>query len=116
MQITSITKIAPSVPEWANAPNQPRPAPSTASSPSSSASVGAAPAATSAHGSATTVRVVALAGTHSATVGGVSYPLSIEKAGATFVASVPNPPGATATGSSAQAAENNLNIKLDTLA
>jgi hypothetical protein len=50
------------------------------------------------------------------TVAGKSYSLSIEKAAGTFVASVPNPPGISATGSSAQAAEKNLDAKLDTLA
>jgi predicted RNase H-like HicB family nuclease len=51
----------------------------------------------------------------STTVGGKNYALSVEELGGTYVASVPNPPGAQATGSSPQAAEENLDFKLDAL-
>ena len=50
------------------------------------------------------------------TVAGKNYALSIEEAGDTYIASVSNPPGASATGSSVQTAEDNLDVKLDTLA
>lgn len=53
---------------------------------------------------------------YSTTVAGKSYPLSVEVSEGIFVASVPNPPGATATGSTPQSAEMNLDMKLDTLA
>jgi hypothetical protein len=36
--------------------------------------------------------------------------------GDTYIASIPSPPVASASGSSVQTAEINLNIKLDTLA
>jgi hypothetical protein len=53
---------------------------------------------------------------YSTSVGGKSYPLSVELSEGIFVASVPNPPGATATGATPQSAEMNLDMKLDTLA
>ena len=80
------------------------------------ASAQAPPSAAQALDSASAVQVVAIKGALSTTVAGKNYSLSIEQAGATYVASVPDPPGATATGSSAQVAENYLDIKLDTLA
>lgn len=49
-------------------------------------------------------------------VEGKSYVLSIEEAAGVFMASVPAPPGMSAAGSSAQAAEDNLDAKLDTIA
>jgi hypothetical protein len=53
---------------------------------------------------------------HFTRVAGKSYLLSVEEAAGTFMASVSEAPGTSATGSSAQAAENNLDAKLDTLA
>ena len=68
------------------------------------------------NGSPNSVRVSSLTASHSTTVAGKSYSLTVEESGGTYVASVPNPPGASATGSSPQVAEINLDIKLDTLA
>lgn len=51
-----------------------------------------------------------------ATVSGKNYPESIQESQGVIIASVPNPPGATATGSSVESAEYNLQVKLDTLA
>jgi hypothetical protein len=126
MQIDAISKIAPSATQWARASHLPKPEASTnsttgpglapASSSRSLASAQAPPSAAQALDSASAVQVVAIKGALSTTVAGKNYSLSIEQAGATYVASVPDPPGATATGSSAQVAENNLDIKLDTLA
>jgi hypothetical protein len=65
---------------------------------------------------AVNVLVPVFSAPHLTTVAGKSYSLSIEEAAGTFFASVPDPPGTSATGSSAQAAENNLDAKLDTLA
>lgn len=53
---------------------------------------------------------------HFTRVAGKSYLLSVEEAAGTFMASVSEAPGTSATGSSSQAAENNLDAKLDTLA
>jgi predicted RNase H-like HicB family nuclease len=49
-------------------------------------------------------------------VGGKSYSGSVEDSGGTYTASVPSVPGASASGSSVQSAESNLNIVLDVLA
>jgi hypothetical protein len=68
------------------------------------------------HGSPNSSRVSPLTASYSTTVAGKNYPLSVEESGGFYVASVPNPPGASATGSSPQSAEDNLNFKLDTLA
>jgi predicted RNase H-like HicB family nuclease len=54
---------------------------------------------------------------YSTTVDGKSYLGSVQESEGTYVAYVPSPPpGASASGSSAEAAENNLNILLSTLA
>jgi hypothetical protein len=85
-------------------------------SPSSTASSGAANTPKQVQSAAANVLRPVFSAPHLTTVAGKSYSLSIEEAAGTFVASVPDPPGTTATGSSAQAAENNLDAKLDTLA
>lgn len=56
-----------------------------------------------------------LAAVYSATVGGKNYSGSVEQSGGVYSASVPNLPGASASGSSVQAAENNLTLRIDTL-
>lgn len=83
----------------------------------------AAPSApASSHGSsqslsaAGSLAAATLAAVYSTTVGGKSYSGSMEESGGEYVASVPNPPGASASGSSIQSAENNLTIVIDTLA
>jgi len=60
--------------------------------------------------------ILPLSAEYSTTVAGKNYPLSLEESAGIYVASVPNPPGASATGSTPQSAENNLDMKLDTLA
>ena len=59
--------------------------------------------------------VTTLAASYSTTVAGENFKGSVEESEGTYVASVPAPPGASASGSSVQAAENNLNIILSTL-
>jgi hypothetical protein len=56
-----------------------------------------------------------MAGTYSTTVGGKQYSGSVEESGSTYTASVSNLAGASATGSSIQSAENNLNTRIDIL-
>ena len=56
-----------------------------------------------------------MAGVYTDTVGGKSYSGSVAESGGTYTASVPNLPGASASGSSVQSAENNLNVVIDTL-
>jgi hypothetical protein len=51
----------------------------------------------------------------STTVGGTPYFGSVEESGAEYTASVPNLAGATASGSSEQAAENDLDARIDEL-
>jgi predicted RNase H-like HicB family nuclease len=56
------------------------------------------------------------AAVYSTTVAGKNYSGSVvEETGGVYEASVPNMPGATATGSSVQSAENNLSVRIDTL-
>jgi hypothetical protein len=51
----------------------------------------------------------------SMTVGGTPYFGSVAESGGEYTASVPNLAGATANGSSEQAAENSLNARIDEL-
>jgi len=59
--------------------------------------------------------VDALISGYSTTVGGKQYAASILETGGEYTASIANVPGATATGTTEQAAENNLNIRIDEL-
>lgn len=52
---------------------------------------------------------------YSTTVGGKQYSGSVAESDGTYTASVSTLSGATATGSSAQAAENNLDTRIDEL-
>jgi predicted RNase H-like HicB family nuclease len=52
---------------------------------------------------------------YSTTVAGTQYSGSVEESGREYTASVPNLAGATATGSSIEAAENNLDNRIDEL-
>ncbi len=52
---------------------------------------------------------------YSTTVGGKQYSGSVEQSDGAYTASIPNLAGATATGASAQAAENNLDARIDEL-
>jgi hypothetical protein len=65
---------------------------------------------------ASSSRAAMLSTSYSTTVAGKSYAGTVQKVGGTYVASVPLPPGASASGSSVQSAENNLQVILDTLA
>jgi len=53
---------------------------------------------------------------YSPSVNGTRFLASVEDVGGVYVASVPSPPGYSATGSSVEAAETNLEIELDILA
>ena len=126
MQISNIAEVASSKNEWAAATRQPRPAvqaPSTdapqaapALATAAAPSIKTPPPSTAPLNTAVTVPVPSLIAQYSTTVAGKNYPLSVEESAGIYVASVPNPPGATATGSSPQSAEINLDMKLDTLA
>jgi hypothetical protein len=56
-----------------------------------------------------------LAAVYSVTVGGTSYSGSVEESGGEYTASIANLPGASASGSSVQGAEDNLGSIIDTL-
>jgi hypothetical protein len=124
MQISAIAKVASVVSEKPGVARQIKPpvslSPGTIQNSGALTSAGAStqgsPAATHSENLASIVPVPPLAAQYSTTVAGKSYPLSVDEAGGTYVASVPNPPGASATGSSPQSAEDNLDMKLDTLA
>jgi hypothetical protein len=52
---------------------------------------------------------------YTTTVGGTQYTGSVEQSDGQFVATIPNLPGASATGSSLESAENNLTARIDAL-
>lgn len=126
MQISSVTEAAASTMDWARTPRQSTPA----SSSSSTAPVQTARAATSAapapagissfssqlQKASNSAPLSNMAAPYSATAGGKNYPGSVEESAGVYVASVPDPPGASASGATAQIAENNLEMKLDKLA
>jgi hypothetical protein len=59
--------------------------------------------------------VETLVGGYSVTVGGTQYAGSVQEQNGSYVASVPNVSGATATGNSMIAAENSLTTRIDEL-
>jgi predicted RNase H-like HicB family nuclease len=56
-----------------------------------------------------------ISSSYSTSVGGKSYSGSITQSNGTYTVSVPNLPGASVSGSSLQAAENALTVRIDTL-
>jgi len=115
MQISGISKVAPvTTTDWPTSKSK-------SNSPASDDAVTTAPAGKSSdlaqdQKTASFVQVTTIAATYSTTLAGTSYPGSVVESGGTYIASVPNPPGITASGQSIQSAEFNLDIKLDTLA
>jgi hypothetical protein len=126
MQIDRISKVPASMTGWETIEPQSKPKVSSSSTtaaqaiPASSSIPGAGAVSSSPsipnEFSTTGLQVTTLAGTYSTTVSGKSYAESVEKSGGVYVASVPSPPGIRASGPSVEAAENNLDMKLDTLA
>jgi predicted RNase H-like HicB family nuclease len=57
-----------------------------------------------------------IAASYSTTVAGKNYSGSVEESGGIYTASVPIPPGVSASGASIESAEIKLNVILDTLA
>jgi len=111
MQIGNVSQVTPSTSDYSSSPSGSKPAGSSLSN-------------VAAQSSSTSTVQKSAAANHSApvssayctTVAGKSYAGTIEESGDTYLASVPVPPGVSASGATAQAAENNLNIILDTLA
>jgi hypothetical protein len=98
-QVTS--SAAPSAPAASSAPASPA---------SHGRSHGGGAAAAS---SASTLAETATA--YSTTIGGTQYSGIVQESGGEYAASVPNLQGATATGATEQAAENNLDARIDEL-
>jgi hypothetical protein len=112
------TQASTSAPSVTSAPasntqapaTQPSSAPAPAARPSAHAG-GAASQSSSASAAEQT-----LAAVYSATIGGRTYSFSVEESNGEYTASVANLPGASASGSSIEAAENDLGTVIDTLA
>ena len=108
----------------ASSASAPQPAPAKASSASASANAALAAQPETSHprsgsgggGGSAAVEEVDSATSFSTSIAGKQYSGSGEQSGATYTASVPNLAGATATGSSIEAAENNLTARIDELA
>lgn len=99
-------------------------APSTASSSDTGASSSTPKSGARAHGggggggsalASAATEVETLVGSYSTTVAGTQYAGSVEEQNSSYVASVPNVSGATATGASMIEAENNLTTRIDEL-
>jgi len=95
---------------------------SSADSNPGNSAVPAKPAAATAHASSSNTTLTAAnlveltsAESFSTTVGGKQYSGSVQLSNGEYTASVPNLIGATATGSSESAAENNLDARIDEL-
>jgi hypothetical protein len=120
MEINSVSKIAMPTAVWAVTERQSDPAASTfttavqQASPESSSN--SSPPIARIQNAASSIHVATVAASYSATVAGKNYPGSVEESGGVYIASVPDPPGISASGSSVESAEYNLNIKLDALA
>lgn len=115
MQIGSISSIAPIAPDTA-ASRASASAASTASSDSDASSPAKSPAsAASAPAISAQAQNNLMAAAYSTSVGGKTYSGSVSETGGVYEVSVPNMPGAHASGSSIQAAENNLNMRIDEL-
>ena len=81
----------------------------------SAKSGGAAPVPPAAPQAASAAAASLVSQIYSTTVSGKSYSGSIEQSDGQYTISIPNVPGATASASTAQAAENALTLKIDIL-
>jgi len=122
----TISKVTLSAITWDTPPRQFKPAIASISGENPQLASDSSSANTASSGASNTLDQVQIAAVNPAlpvlsppqftTVAGKSYLLSVEEAAGTFMASVSAPPEISASGSSAQAAEDNLAAKLDTLA
>ena len=129
MQVTNISASLPSVTSDSRSSTQSKAKPTATSAPHADPSTSApakvssarsaheaVPTQTAQTQAASSAATALLSQTYSTSVGGKSYSGSIQHSGGRYEISVPNLPGATASGSSLQAAENALNVKIDILA
>jgi predicted RNase H-like HicB family nuclease len=126
MQIGAISVPATSSTQWNTAQSQSRlaaapsfvfeqqSAPTTAAQ--SSAPAMSTSSVTENQSSAAGAEIATIAATYSTTVAGKNYGASVEESGGVYTASVPMPPGLSASGTSIESAELNLSIVLDALA
>ena len=112
MQINSVSAALPSAVSSSSAPIPAKPAKPTAAPSPQAASTASPPAAPQAASDAAASLVSQI---YSTTVAGKSYSGNINQSGGQYVISIPNVPGATASASTAQAAENALTLKIDIL-
>jgi len=105
MQISSISSIARIAPVVATSHAS---GSTTASPPATARTSIATPSAVS-----SSVQEDTPAAVYSATVAGKNYSGSVEETGGEYTASVASPPGASASGSSIELAENNLTVAID---
>lgn len=122
MHIGSISSVAPIAPEpIAQRPVQARAASNPTDSDASTESHASAPKPSSVHASATPASAPAIkndpmVAAYSTHVAGKGYAGSVSENNGIYYVSVPNLPGAHATGTSIQSAENNLTLRIDELA
>jgi hypothetical protein len=126
MQINTIRTVAPLVAANSSAApaNSAKVAKSATAAPSATSSAGqasksasgqAAPPPQSEASAVSTATSTLVSTTYSTSVGGKSYSASISQANGVYTLSVPNVPGAHVSGSSLNAAESELTVKIDTL-
>jgi hypothetical protein len=92
-----------------------QPAPSTSSQASSPSSIDSASSGGGSSGESASALSSTRLPSYSATVAGTQYTGSVEESGGKYTVSVPNLPGATASGLSMVAAENALTFRIDEL-
>jgi hypothetical protein len=108
MRIASILSMAPISPV---SPSSRPTASTTSSGNASSPSSGSSQTQIAALNAAEDI----LAAVYTTTVSGKNYSGSVEQSNGEYIGTVPNLPGASASGSSIQSAENNLGAVIDTL-
>jgi hypothetical protein len=115
MQISNVSAGAPSAAgsPRSTTPNSAKPT-AAATPPAVTPPAVTPPAATPPEASSAAVPPISTI--YSTTVGGKSYAGSVVVSEGQYTVSVPNLPGAIASGSTAQEAENSLTVKVDTLA
>ncbi len=104
----------PTAPVSAPATGKPQSATPEPTAPARSAQSHAAPTAGGGGGAAAATAEM-LVSSYSTTVNGTRYSGSVVQSGSEYTASVSSLPGATATGASITAAENNLSVRIDEL-
>jgi hypothetical protein len=111
---TKPTAVVPA-PATADAAPAKAPAPAASAAPPASSPTKHSSAPANAQSAVSASEASALAASYSTTVGGKSYSGTVVESGGVYTASVASLPGATASGSSAEAAENNLTVRIDVL-